>query len=263
MIEVRPIANEGNAWELSDNESFKRPISLLAAVENGKYVLGGVDEKRLSELAELTGLDLSLRYNSQEPHPFFDSAQGRVKLENNTMFFDLSDPLNEIKVAILKGHPKIANSQEEFEEGMWPEAEFVIYDSKVEVAEQATKVAQKMKAYTVAGKMDVESKQSLIAIITGEDVRKQGTAYVDGRIGEIIEKDIAAFLKYSEQQKEDIILLALITNARALDIIVEKEGRLRFGDIALGTDNYEVLEFFKKLPNRDIRLRIQEKVDQL
>jgi len=262
MIEVRPIKTEGNVWELSDDQNFKRPISILAGVENGKYRVD-ISDDRIKELAELTGLELSTKYNPQQPHPFFDSAQGRIKLENNTMFFDLKDPLNEIKVGILKGHPKVANSQEEYENGEWPEAEFVIYDAQVEVAERATKASKRMKAYSIAHKIDVEQKQALISIITGEDVRKQSVAYIDGRLDEIIEKDIETFLRYSEKAKQDVMLLGIIANARALGIINEKDGQLRFGDIALGINDAEILDNFQKISFRDIRVRIQEKVEQL
>lgn len=262
MIEVRPIKTEGNVWELSEDSNFKRPISLFAGVENGKYKVD-ISEERIEELSKATGLELSTKYNPQQPHPFYDSAQGKVKLENNTMFFNLADPLNEIKVGILRGHPKVANSQEEFEQGLWPDAEFVIYDAQVEVSQKATRAEKKMKAYSIAAKIDVEKKQALISIITGEDVRKQGTAYIDGRIDEIIERDIDTFIKYAEKANQDIMLLGIIANAKAFGIISEKDGQLRFGDIALGVDEQEILDNFQKISFRDIRNRIQEKVEQL
>lgn len=262
MIEVRPIKTEGNVWELSEDQNFKRPISLLAGVENGKYRVD-ISEERLAELTKMTGLDLTTKYNPQQPHPFYDSAQGRVKLENNTMFLDTSDPLNEIKVGILRGHPKVANSQAEFEEGLWPEAEFVMYDAQVEVAKKATKAEKRMKAYSLASKIDVDQKQAIIAIMTGEDVRKQSTAYVDGRIDELIESEIDTFIRYADKVKQDVILLGIIANAKAFGIITEKDGQFRFGDIALGINDAEILENFKQISFRDIRVRIQEKLEQL
>ena len=90
-VEVRPI--EAKKWHnKAGQESFTRPKKLHALVDPStmKYATGLTEEDRKILLKKGVSYDLSDNYNSEAPHPFWDSNMAIVKLENNTMFFDRS-----------------------------------------------------------------------------------------------------------------------------------------------------------------------------
>lgn len=262
IVEVRPIQKDPKAWAPSDDRSFKRPQSVFATVVNGKYVVD-LPEDRLKELEKETGLNLSLVYNVSTPHPFFDEPVGRVKLENNTMFFDTSDPLKEIQVGILKGHKICANSIQELEEDKWPEAEFVIYDSKAEITANAVKASKEFEAGEIARNLDPDAKKSLILILTGENVDSQGDAYITGVLHHIVKNQLDQFLKYATKDPSDLKDTALVVRAIDLGILVEEEGKVLYGDVDLGYGQNAATDFLKKPKNSQLREAILDKVRQI
>lgn len=262
IIEVRPITKDSKAWAPSDDRSFKRPQSIFAFVSNGKYVVD-LPETRLKELEKETGLNLSLIYNATTPHTFFDDTIGRVKLENNTMFFDTTDPLKEIQVAILKGHPIVANSVTDLEEDKWPNAEFVIYDSKAEISAVAVKADKEFEAGEIVRKLDPETKKSLILILTGENVSNQDDSYVMGVLHGIVKNQLDQFLKFANQDPSDLRDIALVVKALDFGILVEDEGKILYGDVDFGYGQNAAVDFLKKPKNSQLREAILDKVKQI
>lgn len=262
IVEVRPIQKDSKAWSPSDDKSFKRPQSVFAKVVNGKYVVD-LPEARLKELEKETKLDLSLVYNVNAPHPFFDDTIGRVKLENNTMFFDTADPLKEIQVAILRGHDICANSLEELESDKWPMAEFVIYDSKAEITANAVKADKEFEAGEIARNLSPEVKKSLILILTGENVSDQNDAYITGVLYQIVKTQLNEFLKFATKDPSDLNDIALVVKAIDNGILVEVEGKVLYGDVDLGYGQNAAIDFLKQAKNSQLREAIIGKVQQI
>jgi len=117
QIIIKPIKRE--KWHgKSGKESFTRPSLLNALVDSEKmeYCTGlNYQDKTFKDLdnpdvmiteaeyySKLLKQDLSNRFNPNIPHPFWDSRTATVKLENNTMIFNTSNPLEFIKFKICK-----------------------------------------------------------------------------------------------------------------------------------------------------------------
>ena len=133
-VEVRPIENK--KWHnKTGQESFTRPKKIQALVDAStmKYATGLSEDDVKDLRSKGVNYDLSDHYNSETPHPFWDSNMAIVKLENNTMFYDMANALDVIKVKIMKASKYVANSMAEYEKGAWPEATHVNFDE----AEQA------------------------------------------------------------------------------------------------------------------------------
>ena len=138
QVEVRVIEKE--SWhKKGGKESFKRPITIEALFRKGKYSID-LSEEELTTYGQKLGVNLDPTFRVDKPHEFYCSAQGRVKLENNTMIFDTNNVLDAIKVGIMKGSPFVANSLKEYEEGLFGEATHYIFSEEEEIAVKAKKV---------------------------------------------------------------------------------------------------------------------------
>ncbi len=96
-------------------------------------------DEELKSYGEKLGVNLDTTFKTDKPHDFYCSAQGRVKLENNTMIFNTDNVIDAIKVGIMKGSPFVANSLKEYEEGLYPEATHYIFSEEEEIAVKAKK----------------------------------------------------------------------------------------------------------------------------
>lgn len=262
LVEIRPIELDGKAWAPSQDKSFKRPVVVQATIKNGRYQVD-ISESRLKELEEKTGYNLSLIANQSVAHPFWDDTVARVKLENHTEIFDTADPLVEIKMGILRGHPVCANSLEEYAADKWPEAEFVIFDRQAEVEVKSQKASKVFEAGERVRNMTPDMKKSLILIITGEDVSEQTDNYLDGTLLGIIEQQLDTFLKFAEMEITELTDRAIIVKALDNDILIETDGRIYFQDVELGFGQNGALEFLRDKANYKLRDSIKSLVDQL
>ena len=130
LVQVKPI--EKKTWHgLEGVKRFTAPktIQALVSLTTGLYATGLSEEDR-ERLEKETGFDLSPTYIPGKIHPFWGDKISRVVLEHRTNMFDTSKPLDEIKVKLLKASDLVANSQKEYEDGLFPEAQFVIFDEQ-------------------------------------------------------------------------------------------------------------------------------------
>ena len=129
LVEVRPIEKE--RWHgLKGKDVITRPVVIEALLSSttGKLATGLTPEDR-ERLEKETGYDLSPDYKAGKPHPFWSSPAAFVKLEHKTNIFDISNPLDEIRVKIMKASDLVANSQKEYDEGKFDN--YIIINPKI------------------------------------------------------------------------------------------------------------------------------------
>jgi hypothetical protein len=146
LIEVRPV--ETKKWHgKKGKETFARPLVLEALYDEktGGYATGLKDEEIRKKLERKTGFDLSDTYDVDVPHPFWNSKAGEIKLEYRTNIFNTKKAIDFIRVSVLKASKFVANSQRELDQGLFPDALFVIFDEKEEATIKATKIQKKRK----------------------------------------------------------------------------------------------------------------------
>jgi hypothetical protein len=258
-VEVRPI--DRPKWHgKKGKENFAQPMILEALYDpiTGKYATG-LDDKTRTRLEKATGYDLSDTYK-EEPHPFWSSKAARIKLPAQTVVFDTSNPLDEIKVHVLKASKFIANSLREYEEGLYPEATHVIYDESEEIKMKASKVQKKKTAIKLANKMTTDEKANIIQILNGKNVRGQSQDYLDVMIDDLIEEDIDKFIEYAKLDKQELYLRATILEGLHKNILT-KEGNaiLYMGDM-IGHNIDEAVNYFTDPNNQGIKARVLEKI---
>jgi hypothetical protein len=260
-VEVRPI--EAKRWHnKTGQESFTRPKKIQALVDSVSMSYAtGLTEQDIKDLVK-KGIthDLGDHYNG-EPHPFWDSNMAVIKLENNTMFFDPSNPLDFIKVRIMKTSKYVANSMAEYEAGAWPEATHVIYDEAEQAQVLASKVEIKNTAIIEASKLSLTRKVELILVLGGKNMKNQSADFVAVELDKILNKNPEEFLRHLKMDKKQVASHALVLEALQKSVLRKEGQRIFHMDSPLGIDEIEVAEYLSKDENQDIKLLIISKLN--
>lgn len=261
LVEVRPI--ETKKWHgKTGQESFTRPKKLQALVNTERMAYDtGLTAEEIAALNKKVNYDLSDHFNSEEPHSFWDSPMSMVKLENNTMFFDISQPLNYIKVKILRASKYVANSMEDYENGLFPEATHVIFDESQQAELLASKVQQEEDAVIAASKMTKDRKIEIILSLGGKNLKGQSDNFVKVELSKLIKKDPGEFLRYNEMNKEELTNYALVLEALQKSVLRKDGHKILYHDSALGMDEVEVAKYLLAPDNQDLKIRLMAQVN--
>lgn len=261
IIQVRPIEKE--EWHGNSGlNSFTAPkvIQALVSLDTGKYATGLSQEDR-TRLEKATGFDLSDNYTPGTPHPFWSSPAAKVVLENGTNIFKTENPLDEIKVSILKASDMVANSQTEYNEGHFPNAIFIIFDEEEEVEVKASKLAIKNKVIVELQKLSKDRKIEIVQILLGLSVRKQSEDYIDLKIDECIEKKGAeVVLDLINRDKTRTAVHSMIIEALYKSVLRKEGSRIYYMDDELGFDMESAIDYLSDKKNQALKVQILEKI---
>lgn len=263
-VEVRPI--EHKKWhDKTGQESFTRPKKIQALLDSNtmKYATGLTEEDIKALRKKGVNYDLSDNYDSENLHPFWDSSMAVIKLENNTMFFDLDNDLEFIKVKVMKASKFVANSMAEYENGTWPDATHVIFDEAEQAQVLASKVETRNTAIIEASKLSPDRKVELILVMGGRNMKNQSADFVAVELDKVLNKNPEEFLRNLKMDKKQIAAHALVLEALQKGVLRKEGQRIFHMDSPLGIDEIEVAEYLAKEENQDIRLLVLQKINNL
>lgn len=268
-VQIRPIYRD--RWhEKKGNEDFARPKVIRALVdpEELTYATGLTEEEEKEYSAKLK-VDLSKQFNLEQPHPFWDSKMGEVKLENRTMIFDTDNSLDFIKIKICKASRFVANSLKEYEEGMFPEATHVIFDESEEVEEQASRVEIKKKAIIETSKLSKTRKIQLIMILSADgnylkakNLKGKSDNFIEVELDKIIESKPKDVLRFLEMNKEDLATQALVLEALQKNVFDKVGHKIMYHDSIIGEDIYDVVKYMNAPENQEFKIRILSQTNE-
>jgi hypothetical protein len=259
IVEVRPI--EIKKWHgKKGQENFAQPLVLEALYDSklGKYATGLNEEDRV-RLEKITGFDLSDAYGDK-PHPFWGSQAGKIKLPYRTSIFDSAVPLQEIKIKVLKASKYVANSLKEYNEGLYPDAVFVIYDEQEEAKIAASKIQIKRKANQLATKMSSDEKVNIIQILSGKSMRNQSQDFLDVEIDKLIEDDMLTFTKYAKMDSGITYIRAAILEGIHRNILTKEGNAILYMGDRIGFNIDEAVTYFSDPQNQQIKASILAKL---
>lgn len=263
LVEVRPIEKDSTWHGIKGKDSFSRPVTIeaLVSIQTGQYATGLSQEDR-ERLESVTGYNLSPDYNNGHPHEFWNSPQAAIKLENKTNVFDTSNPLNEIKVKVMKASDLVANSLREYEEGKFPEALFVIHDETEETEVRATKAAIKRKVIIEATKLTKARKIEIIQILLNTSVKNQSEDYIDLKLDEAIETIGAeTVLNLIQRDKARVYLHAMILEGLQKGVLRKEGTSIYYLDDQLGFDIETTIDYFNDTKNQALKAVLLEKIN--
>lgn len=261
IVEVRPVKKE--RWHGKDGKNaFARPITVeaLVSARTGQYATGLSDEDR-ERLEKRTGYNLSPDHKVGQPHEFWNSQAALIKLDHKTTVFDTDRPLDEIKVKVLKASDLVANSQKEFEDGLYPSALFVIFDEAEDVEIKASKAATKRKVIIEGAKLTKARKAEIVQILTGISVRHQSDDYVDLKLDEAVENEGPdKVLTLMQRDKARTSLHAVVLEALHKNVLRKDGTAVYYMDDQLGFDIESTIEYFIDSKNQTLKALILEKI---
>lgn len=261
-VSVRPVPDSKPWHGKEGKESFKRPHAIKALYDSstGGYAVDLTSEE-VKEYSKKLGVDLTPTFRADEPHPFYDSTNGTIKLLNQTMFFEDTKPLDFIKIKILKGSKYVANSLKEYQEGLFPDATHIIYDENEEVKAKATKIQLKNKCIAVAMKLSSDEKINLVQILANKSLKGRSNDFLDVEINNIIENMPDEFLRYAKMDKEEVNIRATILQAISRDILIKEGLSIHYMGEKLANSYEDAVDFFKNPQNGEMKVRILEKLN--
>jgi len=261
LVEVRPI--ERKKWHGKNGaESFQRAKKFQVLVDPASMTYAtGLNEDEIVELSKKVNYDLSNNFNSEEQHPFWDSPMGMFKLENYTMFFDIMQPLNYIKIKNMLASKYVANSMKEYEEGLFPEATHVIFDEALAAEEEASKVELKDRAVVAKVAMTKDRKIEIILAIDHKNLKGQSDNFVNVALDKLIQRDAQAFLHYADMNNEQLALYALVLEALQKSVLRKDGHKILYHESQIGTDEMDVARYLHNPENQDLKLRLMAQVN--
>ena len=231
------------------NKEFKDPDNAKVQLTEAEYY------------AKLLKVDLSPQFIEGQQHPFWDSQGMKIKLENNTMYFDTDNPMDYIKIKVMKASKYIANSMKDWEDGLFPEATHVITDEQEEIEVKASKVQIKKKAVLACNEISEDKKVQLILIIDGKNLKGKSSKFIEVELDKLIEKKASDVLRYLEMETEDVAIHALVLEALQKSVLRKQGHKFLYHDSVIGSDIYDVIKYLKDDENQDLKLRIMASVN--
>lgn len=264
VVEVKPLPIE--KWHKKEGkEAFARPkgSQVLYDPKTGKYATG-LTEEESREWGNELGLDLSDKFNPNEEHPTWSTKAFNIRLENNTMFFDMSITINKIKVKNMKACKFIANSLKEWEDNKWPDATHYIIDENNEADSKAGKLEKKRKAGRLMDKMTPQEKASMILILNGKYLKNKSNNLIEVELDEAIEEspeNLETFLRYASMDGKDFTLTGQVLEALHRQILTKESEAVYYHGERIGYDVADAVEWFKNADNQKLKVAILEKLN--
>jgi len=261
IVEVKPI--DVKKWHGKEGkEAFGQPktIEVLCDLTTSKYATG-LNSNQVERLQNLTGYDLSDRFDPNKPHPFWSTAAARIKLPNHTILFDTTKPLDEIRVANLKASKFVANSYKEWQDGDFPEATHIIQSEEEEAEVKATKVEKKNKCIAITLGMSQDEKINLVQILSSKSVRGRSANFITVEIDKIIEDKPDEFLRYAKMDKQEVYTRAAVLEAVHRNILTKEGQAIYYMGDKLALDFEDAVTYFMNPQNQKLKVSILEKLN--
>lgn len=255
-IQVRPL--DVDKWHgKKGKESFTGTFTVTPLVDaaTGKYKTGLTEEEE-TEYGKLLRVDLNPRYNRLKPHEFWDSESAAIRLENRTNFIDKEDPIGFIHTKTLLASKYIANSMKEWQEGLWPDALFVIVDEDTDSEIEASKLNLINECIIKSAELTDERKSSIILILGGKITKGKSPNYITVELNKLIQKQPKDVLRLINSDKKALATEAMVLEALQRDILQKAGHRVMYMDSVIGEDVFSAAEYLEKKENQELKIRI-------
>jgi len=261
IVEIRPL--DIPKWHgKKDQEAFTQPHTIEALYDHttGGYATGLTEEEE-EKYGKKLGVDLSSTFNQDEPHPFWNSKMGRVKLENATMILNDSIALEFVKVKMLKASKYVANSMKEWKEGLFPEATHVIYDETEEEDIKASKALKRRKAMELSMNLSADAQANIVQILTNKSVRGKSANFLVGEIDDLISDRLDDFIREAKKDSKDLFVTAAVMEAIYRNILRKEGTAVFYLSDQIGYDFDSAVEWFKDPQNQNLKTSILNKLN--
>ncbi len=234
----------------SQPETYEAYIDL----DTRKYVLVFDDESELKDLTK-TFPDLANLTMNEKGHPLFSDPKYHPRLNDGTTTFDLSVPADRLRCAIARGLPQVAPSEAQLMD--YPNAKYYVWSIQQEASKKSSVFEKQAKAFDLLAKLPAERKCDLIVILARKIVPETDTETINAELSEIMDKQIDELLVYAQLSRDKIERRGLVSKAIQINQIFLRDNKYMFGDIPMGRNIDEVVDYLNNPSNSDILNRIR------
>ena len=262
QIQVRPLDVE--KWHgFKGKDDFGKAFTVTPLVDgNSSTYKTGLSPEEIKEYSEIFGMDLTPRYNKEKPHHFWDSETPAVKLERRTNLINVDEPVGYIQSKVLLSSKYVANSIQEYQEGLWPDAQFVIVDEDVDNEIAASKIELVEEAIIKASSLSTDKKAAIVLILSGKLAKGKSDNFIKVALRKEIDKDPGEVLRLMKMDAKQTATHALVLEALQRFILTKAGHRIMYHDSSLGDSVYEVVDYLEDKANQDLKLRIIEQLNK-
>lgn len=262
LVKIKPLPVK--KWHNKvNNEAFgqARVIEALYDPIKGELATGLTDEEA-AEYGKRLNANLTNIINPEEPHPFYSSKVAWVKLPNATVVLDTTKPLDFVKVKMIKANKFVANSLNQYNEGLFPEATHYIIDEEEEVSIKALRGQKLQKASEILRDMSADKKIALIQVISNKNLKGKSNDYIDAEVLDILENNIDDFFTAIEYGSEKILVKAQVKELLQKNILTKQGTAIFYMGDAIGVDEDDAARWFQEPNNVNIRMNILNKLEK-
>jgi hypothetical protein len=270
LVTVKPLPTK--KWHgKTGAEAFAQPRKIEVLYDNatGAYATGLTEEEEKEYSKKLGNIDLSNVFKADEPHPFWSTKAAWIELGNATKVFDTKKPMDFVKVKNLRASKFVANSQEEANEGKYPEATHVIFDEEEEMTIKANRGQKMEKLYIALGKLTTEDKINLILVVSNKNFRGRSINFIDGELSTIVDNttdeksaNIDDLLKVLASGREDVSIRAKVHELLIKNILTKQGTNISYMGEVIGSDIDDAVKWFQDPNNINIRVNILDKLNR-
>ena len=259
LVEVRPLPIA--KWHgKSGKESITRPKTIEALPDKTMRYQVDMTEEQIQEYSKILKQDISVQFVHGE-ESFWNTPPARVTLENNTQFFDKENPIEYIKLAILRKSKDVALSLKDWEEGKAPEATHYIVDEQEEIKVHISKRNRKKAVENQVAKLTTEEKANIVFLISGKNVRKNSLDLIDYHLDELIDSRLADVENYLNRSTTEINIEALINECVLKNVLMKDGIKYKYQGSLIGNSLGEVIAYLSDDENQSFKLDLMQKIE--
>jgi hypothetical protein len=205
--------------------------------------------------------DLSNTFKQNEPHPFWDSLAGMVTLDNKPFFLDTSIPVQHIKYKICLASRLVANSMEDFEKGLYPNATHVIVNKEHETETKIKTIEKRNKAILGLSECNLDKKRQVLTFINKIPNNNLSDNEIMVKLDEIIQRNPEKITEALSIPKEDMTLYTLVYTSINYGVLKNNKTKgVMYEYSTIAMDIRGMIEYLKDDLNQEFRLHLMDRI---
>lgn len=208
----------------------------------------GLTKEDADRLGGILGLDLS-------PSSEFWVEWSGIRVASKDIYFDIEDPMDELRVLFLKNHKRVAGSVFERK----ATADYVLVDQDEEAKKANIIDRVKRRASKEFDKLSAEDVRRCLRLF-GHNASTMGNEQAEHKLFEIVEGNPQKFIDLWVDNKEREIMF-LIEEAVAKNVIRKTKNVYRYGSDIIGHGLDDVVAYLSNPANQDLKLAIMSGVN--
>lgn len=250
IVKIKAI--KGETW--SGITRFKgTKDSICPMFDSTGTIITGLDKEDEIRLGEV------LNHNLSKASPFWHEY--RVIMTEKDREFNMENPEHELAVKFLRADRRVANSEEEYKQGIYPYARYVIYDEEVAAKEKNKEFTAKRKATVEFSKLSLQQMVDVLKLYPGFiNTNSANADIVESTLFELVEKDPTKFLLLVGDKRLDMkVFLKDLVQAK---ILRKNKSAFYYGEDPIGHDEESTITFLDDAKHQALKIQLAEQLEQ-